>query len=642
MDVQCEKCRTVYEFDDANVTPNGVSVKCTQCGNLFVVRPRTLMSPAAAARSPLSVSGPSPVPPSARPRSMTPVWGANAADERVWLVRTAATREVRRFRELQTLQQWIVERRVSRDDEISRTGESWKRLGAIAELASFFHAVEEAPEEPPEAPIALPPPPPVTSPPAFATTEPFPISVVGVTPIGSTQSSSEETDVDRVMDGSEMLESPRRGPMGLWVAGGVLLVMASVGGYFWGMRQTRPGEELKRREALQRGLSELEQDSDESLRRAEQELLRALGAEEPSPVLLAALAEVNALWAGSIHEESGQAQAPAADAGAPTSGATEALRRVAEQHLQEAHRYADEALRRAPKEGDADAERAMATVLLVEGAPAAEVEKPLVRSEERRTEDAAVTFVRGALLFREGQWAAARQKLERANTLHQNKEHRDLVRATLLLARIAVREGRRDEAGVLVQKVLAQSGKHARALALAAQLQAPPAPPDAGAMPVSSGAAKREKSDRERLDEDSPTPNGVEGLVRQGNRLLENSGRPKDAKRLFEKALELAPDNIEALNGLGYCNLDSEHFAAAVDIFKRTLSYSPHNGDAILGIAESYKMRGDHVRALEYYRQYKAHLPNGSKISTVEANLRELEVAVPPARVLPHLPQEAK
>ena len=49
-----------------------------------------------------------------------------------------------RFRELTTLQQWIVERKVTRDDEISRSGDQWKRLGGIAELASFFHIVEQA------------------------------------------------------------------------------------------------------------------------------------------------------------------------------------------------------------------------------------------------------------------------------------------------------------------------------------------------------------------------------------------------------------------------------------------------------------------------------------------------------------------
>ena len=40
MDVRCEKCMTVYEFDDSKVGEQGVTVKCTQCGNLFKVKRR--------------------------------------------------------------------------------------------------------------------------------------------------------------------------------------------------------------------------------------------------------------------------------------------------------------------------------------------------------------------------------------------------------------------------------------------------------------------------------------------------------------------------------------------------------------------------------------------------------------------------
>src|SRR3954454_10109657 len=55
MDVRCEKCMTVYEFDDSKVGEQGVTVKCTQCGNLFKVKRREptaeLPMSAAAARS---------------------------------------------------------------------------------------------------------------------------------------------------------------------------------------------------------------------------------------------------------------------------------------------------------------------------------------------------------------------------------------------------------------------------------------------------------------------------------------------------------------------------------------------------------------------------------------------------------------
>src|SRR5437763_16004954 len=59
MDVRCEKCMTVYEFDDSKVGEQGVTVKCTQCGNLFKVKRRErtqeLALGAAAARSPAYV-----------------------------------------------------------------------------------------------------------------------------------------------------------------------------------------------------------------------------------------------------------------------------------------------------------------------------------------------------------------------------------------------------------------------------------------------------------------------------------------------------------------------------------------------------------------------------------------------------------
>ena len=61
----------------------------------------------------------------------------------MWRVRQANGNLVT-FRELTTRQRWIVERELSRDDEISLTGEKWKRLGDIGQLSSFFRVVDEA------------------------------------------------------------------------------------------------------------------------------------------------------------------------------------------------------------------------------------------------------------------------------------------------------------------------------------------------------------------------------------------------------------------------------------------------------------------------------------------------------------------
>ena len=41
MDVRCERCNTEYEFDDALVSGRGTTVKCTNCGHKFKIRPRS-------------------------------------------------------------------------------------------------------------------------------------------------------------------------------------------------------------------------------------------------------------------------------------------------------------------------------------------------------------------------------------------------------------------------------------------------------------------------------------------------------------------------------------------------------------------------------------------------------------------------
>src|SRR6476659_6344787 len=101
MDVRCEKCGTEYELDEARLKPGGVTVKCTNCGHMFKIRKR----------APTNVGGTPP--PEILPK-------------------------------LATLQQWIVSGTVTRESMISRTGKTWKRLGYIAELSSFFIVADEA------------------------------------------------------------------------------------------------------------------------------------------------------------------------------------------------------------------------------------------------------------------------------------------------------------------------------------------------------------------------------------------------------------------------------------------------------------------------------------------------------------------
>jgi predicted Zn finger-like uncharacterized protein len=162
MDVRCERCKTRYEVDDARVTEAGVTVRCTQCQHTFIVKKKALVvtlpvkpgtevqpdirlgaepppaappeppaAPPPVATAPPAAPTPAPAPPAEKPR------------EREWRVRQA-NGNIFTCKELTALQRWIVERKVTRDDEISVDGQNWKRLGNIPELAGFFLLLDEA------------------------------------------------------------------------------------------------------------------------------------------------------------------------------------------------------------------------------------------------------------------------------------------------------------------------------------------------------------------------------------------------------------------------------------------------------------------------------------------------------------------
>ncbi|HVV52701.1 MAG TPA: zinc-ribbon domain-containing protein, partial [Polyangia bacterium] len=123
MDVRCDRCQTEYELDDASVAGGGASVQCTTCGHTFVVTPPRAPGtpPAMAAGTP----GPSATP--------TPSW-----------MLTTEEGKTHRFRDSQTLQKWVVERRVTRADRVCPPGGTWRRLGDIDELRPFFDVVAQA------------------------------------------------------------------------------------------------------------------------------------------------------------------------------------------------------------------------------------------------------------------------------------------------------------------------------------------------------------------------------------------------------------------------------------------------------------------------------------------------------------------
>ena len=149
MDVTCNRCGTTYEFEEALISTTGTTVKCTHCGHLFKVRRRTLA-------------------PSGRP----PDGEVEPARELRWRVRRVdgSTHLLESLNDLTPL---IAAGQFARDDEISRTGQVWKKLGDIHELVNLFdgaaaarprRASMEPPPPPPPAPPAIPSPVPPAGP----------------------------------------------------------------------------------------------------------------------------------------------------------------------------------------------------------------------------------------------------------------------------------------------------------------------------------------------------------------------------------------------------------------------------------------------------------------------------------------------
>jgi predicted Zn finger-like uncharacterized protein len=668
MDVRCEKCLTVYDFDEAQVGPLGVTVKCTQCGNLFKVKRReTQEHPvmSAAQRQPAfipprDVTAPSRPPPSMsaqRPnvsQSHPSVSQSQPIDPNQWLVKLQLTGEVFKIYDLKMLKEWILERKLTREDLISKEGNVWKPLGGVPELGAIFRQAESQRISQP-----MPTPQPEEVPLSLATTAPMDRDeksspdTMGPSQMGMRPNTFNEPAftaerevtnpkpkltpaalsippiVDELADLEEELPTQKsRAPMVVAIL--LLLVIGGLGA----VAVTRPdlikslmGQKApKSPKGYEQARAKFLMDSDEELRQSVALFQQAHGADEQNALVLAGLAEAQATRASYLRED-----ARALDAqGAAVAVAAQTLRKEAQGLLDDAKREASDALALSPDAPEVN--RAMADFLRIDGAPAAEVERYLSRALAKTPNDAEAVFVGGALAWRENKPDEAMPKLLQANQLSQASAGKQpLLRAELQIARIAIAQNKKDDARAALNAVLQANPQHDRAKALLATLDVAPAL-DAGVhAPDAAVAAAQLKPLKLPSDGTAPPPSDAEpvkgdynSLVAQAEKLSEH-GRADQARKLYERALAMRPSGVEAITGLGYCDLDKERFLAAVDRFKQALQVAPDYGDALIGLAESYQVRGDRPQAINYYRRYLRAQPNGPKAAMAQKNIRDLD-----------------
>jgi predicted Zn finger-like uncharacterized protein len=147
MDVQCERCKTEYEFDDALVSGKGTTVKCTNCGYQFKIRRE----------------------------------GADDGASDRWSVQTQAGERLV-FTSLRELQRAILNKQVEKSDVIARGDGAPRLISSIAELAPFFEDRKRMNSIPPPLNLPPPPPPPAQRPRSNPPPAPAPVVVAHNTP----------------------------------------------------------------------------------------------------------------------------------------------------------------------------------------------------------------------------------------------------------------------------------------------------------------------------------------------------------------------------------------------------------------------------------------------------------------------------
>jgi tetratricopeptide (TPR) repeat protein len=314
------------------------------------------------------------------------------------------------------------------------------------------------------------------------------------------------------------------------------------------------------------------------------------------------------------------------------------LRKESKQLVLDAATAAQRALRAGPD--DPGANLAMAEVLRLQAKPARDIKRYLDTARARPDKDWAIdlALADALVLARDGKVEDARAAFAAIDQGDGKLETSGDVRARFHLALALAAQGKAAEARPLVDAILAAQPEHTAARALVGKLETvvtrtDPLPPEehaehadgAAGTPKSPGAGTPGTPGTGKPATPAPRPvpatpgpgpdvggagggDSYDRLLQRANAIADsNCGKAMD---LYAKALELKPNGIEALVGLGYCQIDAKQFSSAFSKFRAALVVSPRYEPALRGIAETYQQQGRKEQAIEAYRHYLEVYPD--------------------------------
>jgi len=110
MDVRCPQCQTLYELETAQLKAPVITLKCSQCQHVF--------------------------------RIETKQSGLVQENQRRWMIRAEASGDILYITGFDVLHQWLMQGKVKKTDQISRSGKKWTELSEIGEFMPIFQVIE--------------------------------------------------------------------------------------------------------------------------------------------------------------------------------------------------------------------------------------------------------------------------------------------------------------------------------------------------------------------------------------------------------------------------------------------------------------------------------------------------------------------
>jgi len=477
------------------------------------------------------------------------------------------------FRELTTLQRWIVEKKVERRDEISKTGTHWKSLGDIAELSMFFKAVEGKPSQPGDV-------------------EEIGHEEISVReqPDWGTNNTAQEAEAEKPKDAPELssydiedVNSPKSYRKVIYILVAGLILGTSVGllyiqGTFKSFSDNVPDAALQQVVA---GYNEMENDTENALSTAVALFEQTIALKNDYLNAHTALAEALMRRASIKLEFYGDLQAKVNP------------REVKESRKDQARALliAQQSFKR--EASNIQALRALSDYYLYEK-NIDSFEKVMKEVSPSDKDDKVVRLLKTYKFSKNKNDLEAQLK----GLKKLVRKHPDFVRAHYEIGKTLFKLEKLDEAKKIFQEILKKNGQHLR-------------------------SAYQIKLLEQAIEDLNKPKLSYNDLTARASR-LQQIDRAKEAIGLFEQAIGLDRTRPEAYAGAGWCYIDLEDMNAALKSFKLALEWQPNFAEAYMGLGETYHSQDNNKLALKNYKKYVGLMPNGPETPVAKRMIKLL------------------